>query len=114
MRLHDPGERRGRRTDPDEVRRPRSVAGRKEVVSGSDFDGREVQPPPFPFDSEDHGTHTAATIVGRPVMKRHVGVAPKADLPSGIVIEGGDIIARVLGGMDWAVGLDCAAGGTSS
>ena len=35
---------------------------------------------------------------------RHVGVAPKAKLASAIVIEGGNVIARVLGGMDWALG----------
>lgn len=65
--------------------------------------GREVTPPPDPFDSDDHGTHTAATIAGRPFAGRQVGVAPGAELLCAAVIEGGDVVARVLGGMDWAV-----------
>ena len=69
-----------------------------------DFLGRKVSPTPDPHDTEDHGTHTAATIAGRPVGNKHVGVAPRADLASAVVIEGGDVVARVLGGMDWAVG----------
>ena len=69
-----------------------------------DWMGREIQPTPKPFDSEDHGTHTAATIVGRASRGKAVGVAPGAALASAMVIEGGDVIARVLGGMDWAVG----------
>ena len=54
---------------------------------------------------DGHGTHTAATIVGRAVHGRHVGVAPGAELCAAMVIEGGDAVARILGGMDWAVGL---------
>ena len=66
--------------------------------------GREVTPTPAPFDTDEHGTHTAATIAGRPIFGRSLGVAPGATLASAIVIEGGDVVARVLGGMDWAVG----------
>ena len=57
----------------------------------ADFDdlGREVRPAPRPYDTDDHGTHTAATIAGRPVRGRSVGVAPRASLASAIVIEGG-------------------------
>jgi len=88
------------------------VDGRHATLKGAvkhfarfDFLGRRVTPAPDPHDTEDHGTHTAATIAGRPVAgRRHVGVAPKAKLASAIVIEGGDVVARVLGGMDWAVG----------
>jgi len=54
-------------------------------------------------DSGDHGTHTAATIAGRPVGNSAVGVAPGALLVSAQVIEGGDVVARILGGMDWAI-----------
>jgi subtilisin family serine protease len=87
------------------------VDGRHPALRGvlgafAEFDdlGREVRPSPRPFDSGEHGTHTAATIAGRPVAGRHVGVAPGARLVSALVIEGGDVVARVLGGMDWAVG----------
>ena len=72
--------------------------------AGFDFLGRKVAPAPSRTTREDHGTHTAATIAGRPVGGKHVGVAPGADLASALVIEGGDVVARVLGGMDWAVG----------
>lgn len=78
------------------------------VAGFAEFDqtGRRIADA-LPRDSdtrEGHGTHTAATIAGRPVRKRHVGVAPGAQLYVGTVIEGGDIVARILGGMDWAVG----------
>lgn len=78
------------------------------VVLFAEFgpDGRVV-PGAKPRDSDQrdaHGTHTAGTIAGRPVGGRHVGVAPAAELCSAMVIEGGDVVARILGGMDWAVG----------
>lgn len=68
--------------------------------------GREVEGSKTPFDTEDHGTHTAGTIAGRPDRKsnRSIGVAPGASLASALVIEGGQVIARVLAGMNWAVG----------
>lgn len=68
-----------------------------------DFFGEALTPSPAPHDTDDHGTHTAATIAGRPVSGRSVGVAPEAELSSAIVIEGGEVVARVLGGMDWAL-----------
>jgi len=58
-----------------------------------------------PEDTGEHGTHTAGTIAGRPVGNRHIGVAPGALLASATVIEGGDVAARVLGGLDWCVSL---------
>ena len=58
-----------------------------------------------PFDTDDHGTHTAGTIAGRADSQgRCIGVAPGAKLASAIVIEGGRTVARVLAGMDWALG----------
>ncbi|MGI8741122.1 MAG: S8 family peptidase [Bryobacteraceae bacterium] len=57
-----------------------------------------------PFDTDGHGTHSAGVIAGRPALGRAVGVAPGATLVSGIVIEGGNVIARVLAGIDWAIG----------
>jgi subtilisin len=56
-----------------------------------------------PSDSDEHGTHTAGTILGRPVRGRAFGVAPGARLVSAQVIEGGQVIDRVLEGMDWAL-----------
>jgi subtilisin len=67
--------------------------------------GLPVEDSTTPFDTEDHGTHTAGTIAGRPDRsKRSIGVAPGASLVSAIVIEGGHTVARVLAGMDWAIG----------
>ena len=68
-----------------------------------DFMGFQVKPAPKAHDTDEHGTHTAATIAGRAVQGRAVGVAPNAELASAIVIEGGNVVARILGGMDWAV-----------
>lgn len=79
---------------------------RRALAAFAEFDdfGRRVRPIPRPHDTDDHGTHTAGTIAGRPVQGRSIGMAPKALLCSAIVIEGGDVVARVLGGMDWAIG----------
>jgi subtilisin len=76
------------------------------IAAFAQFDelGEMVTPAPEAFDTQVHGTHTAATIAGRAVAGKQVGVAPGAELVSAIVIEGGEAIARVLGGMDWAVG----------
>jgi subtilisin len=54
------------------------------------------------WDSDDHGTHTAGTIVGRHGAHGAFGVAPAAKLASAMVIEGGKILDRILGGMEWA------------
>lgn len=78
------------------------------VVDFAEFDhtGRQVPDAPARDGGRDHhGTHTAATIAGREVDGVRVGVAPGALLCSALVIEGGDITARILGGMDWAVGV---------
>ncbi|MEN3331858.1 MAG: hypothetical protein V7641_1223 [Blastocatellia bacterium] len=78
---------------------------KKAIFSFAEFDsfGVQISPAPKPHDTDEHGTHTAATIAGRPVQGRSIGVAQGADLVSAIVIEGGNVIARILGGMDWAV-----------
>jgi len=71
----------------------------------AEFDsfGVQVTPAPKPHDTGEHGTHTAATIAGRPVNGRSIGVAPQSMLASAIVIEFGNVVARILGGMDWAI-----------
>lgn len=55
-------------------------------------------------DSGEHGTHTAGTIAGQRIKRVQFGVAPGAKLASAMVIEGGNVLARILGGMNWAVG----------
>ncbi len=68
-----------------------------------------VDPAGFPgkggtaYDTDRHGTHTAATIAARAVSGRHVGVAPAASLAVAAVIEGGDAARRILTGLNWAV-----------
>jgi subtilisin len=70
-----------------------------------DMEGNPV-PNARPNDSAEHGTHTAGTIAGRPVNGNAFGVAPEAQLACGLVIEGGQVVERVLAGMDWLVGLN--------
>lgn len=58
-------------------------------------------------DSSNHGTHTAGTMVGRPVGGRSFGVAPAARLVSAMCVDGdnveGDAGERLYGGMEWAL-----------
>lgn len=54
-----------------------------------------------PQDSGDHGTHTAGIICGGTIDGQSIGVAPDAQLCSGMVIEGGKPLVRVLSGLDW-------------
>lgn len=69
-----------------------------------DMQGRVTLPPGPASDTGSHGTHTAATIAGRPVAGGPaVGVAPGATLLVASVIEFGDVVARVLGGLNWAL-----------
>lgn len=68
-----------------------------------DLVGQLRKAPKPPSDSGEHGTHTAGTIAGRAVEQVQVGVAPGARLLTAEVIEGGDSIARVLGGMNWVL-----------
>ena len=61
------------------------------VEAFAEFDplGFEVSPTPAAHDSGEHGTHTAATIAGRPVRGRHVGMAPDATLASALSSRAG-------------------------
>jgi subtilisin family serine protease len=56
-------------------------------------------------DTASHGTHTSGLICGGAASGQAVGVAPGARLCSGVVIEGGHVLARVLSGIDWM--FDC-------
>src|SRR5204863_9869645 len=58
-----------------------------------------------PRDTAQHGTHTAGAFCGVAVRGQSIGVALDAKRYSGLVIEGGDTTARILGGLDWLVGL---------
>ena len=75
------------------------------VGAFAEFDmmGTLMKPAPAAWDSAEHGTHTAATIAGRPVRGKHVGVAPGALLASALCIEGGQTLARVLGALEWSL-----------
>ena len=64
----------------------------------------EIIPDAPPRDSDEHGTHTAGTIAGRRTGRGRIGVAPECTLASALVIEGGDVINRILGGLEWIVG----------
>ena len=78
---------------------------RHAIGAFANFDllGRRVTPDGDPYDSSEHGTHTAAIIAGRPVRGKHIGIAHGAVLYCALVIEGGDTVARVLAGLDWAL-----------
>ena len=85
--------------------------GRHPMLKGAfaafaEFDalGDLLTPTSSPHDSGEHGTHTAVTVAGRPARGVNLGVAPGAKLASALVIEGGNVIARVLAGLDWALG----------
>jgi subtilisin len=54
-------------------------------------------------DSNDHGTHTAGTICGSEVNGMAIGMAPKCELYSAMVIEGGQVVVRVLTGLEWCL-----------
>jgi subtilisin len=56
-----------------------------------------------PHDSGEHGTHTAGTVLGRAGPRGRFGVAPRAQLVSALSIEGGQVIDRILAGLEWIV-----------
>lgn len=52
-------------------------------------------------DSVSHGTHAAGLLVGGACDGRPIGIAPAARLHCGAVIEAGNVVARMLLGLDW-------------
>ena len=75
------------------------------IEAFAEFDATGNPVPGAPIqDSGDHGTHTAGIIAGRPGNGRSIGVAPGCKLVSAAVIEGGDPAARLLAGVNWALG----------
>lgn len=79
------------------------LEGAIEKATMFDLAGVEKRTTNPPTDSGHHGTHTAGIIAGRPFKQVKAGVAPGAKLLSAEVLEAGDSIARVLGGMEWAL-----------
>lgn len=69
------------------------------------FDPRgQLVPKCDPFDSGQHGTHTAGTIVGGDASGVAIGVAPAAKLISALVLMGGSgTIWQIIKGMQWAI-----------
>jgi subtilisin len=67
-----------------------------------DFAANQV-PGARPHDSGQHGTHTAGTVLGRAGPRGRFGVAPAAQLVSALSIEGGQVIDRILAGLEWIV-----------
>jgi subtilisin len=72
-----------------------------------DYDGNIISdsrpPGDAAYDSGDHGTHTGGTICGGLANGMAIGVAPKAELYVALVIEGGNVLVRVLQGMEWCI-----------
>jgi subtilisin len=79
-----------------------ALKGRVAGFAEWDLLGRRVEGA-APHDSDQHGTHTAGIIAGVAVGGRSIGVAPGCEFYSGLVIEGGAVLARVLGGMEWLI-----------
>jgi len=82
-----------------------ALSGAVSAFAEFDLTGKMV-PGAKASDSGVHGTHTAGTIAGRASRGKSIGVAPGATLASGMVIENGDVITRILSGMEWIVGLN--------
>ncbi|MDX8525614.1 S8 family serine peptidase [Mesorhizobium sp. MSK_1335] len=89
------------------------IDGEHPALKGAIFDFAEFDlagdkvPGAKPHDSDEHGTHTAGTIVGRAGEKGAFGIAPGAQIASAMVIEGGQVIDRILSGMDWIIEKKC-------
>jgi len=83
-----------------------ALVGAVNVYAEFDDIGEQIVDAPTQ-DSGFHGTHTAGLIAGRPIDGTSFGAAPGAMLASASVIEGGDIPARVIAGLEWSLGQGC-------
>jgi subtilisin len=79
-----------------------ALQGRIAQFAEFDNDGNQVSGS-VPHDTGQHGTHTAGTICGSQINGISIGVAPEALLCSAIVIEGGQVLLRILAGMEWVL-----------
>jgi subtilisin family serine protease len=80
-----------------------ALAGK--VAAFQEFDSLGNPVASAPHDSDQHGTHTAGTILGSSVRGVNIGVAPHARLASALVLPGGSgTFAQIIAGMQWAVG----------
>jgi subtilisin family serine protease len=68
-------------------------------------DGRS--PENAAYDDDEHGTHTAGTICGGLANGMAIGVAPNANLYCAKVIEGGQVVARILNAFEWFIENGC-------
>lgn len=60
-----------------------------------------------PYDSNNHGTHTAGILVGGNAGGTSIGVAPEAELLSAMVVNNGiGTFAQVLAGIEWIIDPD--------
>ncbi len=82
-----------------------ALNGRVVEYAEFDSDGFAI-PDARPADSGSHGTHIAGLICGRPCDQLSIGVAPDAELCSGMVIDGGKALVRILAGLDWMLACD--------
>ena len=75
------------------------------VEHWAEFDSMGQNLESDPYDSDEHGTHCAGTLVGSNKSGRFIGVAPEAKLAAALVLNGqnGGTDAQVLAGIDWAV-----------
>lgn len=76
-------------------------------LSGRVVAARNFSPSPYTTDRNGHGTHVASTAAGSGARSNgtHRGVAPRAEILSGKVLEdnGGGSESAILAGMEWAV-----------
>lgn len=84
----------------------RALRGR--IAAWAEFDGEgKMVAGSGPRDPDGHGTHTAGTLCGGAAGGKTgggpLGMAPRAELCSALVIEGGRVLLRILAGMEWVI-----------